>query len=246
MKEERFFYAPDVRVTGALPDEEAGHAVRVLRLREGDPLWCMDGAGSFLRCQIAVATNHKCLVKVLEDVQQPRAWRGLLTLAFAPTKNMDRTEWLVEKAVEIGVDRLVMLDCHNSERRIVKPERVKKIIVSAMKQSRKAWKTQLEGMMPFKDFVDAAAGSCYIAHCHDMQDLGGGEKPFLLDMLNLQGQDCTVLVGPEGDFSREEVLQAMSKGFKSVSLGNSRLRTETAGLVAAHIMQIAASRESRS
>ena len=156
---------------------------------------------------------------------------------MAPTKNMDRTEWFAEKATEIGVDEMTMLNCKYSERKVVKTERIEKILVSAVKQSRKAWMPRLNEMTSFKDFVSQNfRGQKYIAHCYDDADVGD-EKILLKDAIK-GGEDCLVMVGPEGDFSVDEVRLALEHGFKSVSLGRSRLRTETAALVAVHIMNL--------
>ena len=231
MKEERFFYQPDITL-GELPKEEAAHAVRVLRLREGDELWLMDGQGSFHRAEITLASNHRCAYRIVESLEQERAWTGRLHLAVAPTKLNDRMEWLAEKATEVGVDEISFLDCQFSERRVVKTERIEKIVVSAMKQSRKAWKPVVNGMLRFRDFItQPRMGGKYICHCYE------GEKPYLLDVLR-DGEDATVMIGPEGDFSMDEVRLAQEYGWQPVSLGRSRLRTETAALVAVHLMQI--------
>ena len=177
-----------------------------------------------------------------------REWQGTIHLAMAPTKNMDRTEWMAEKATEIGIDRLTFLDCQFSERHAVKTERIEKIVVAAMKQSHKAWKPVVDEQVSFRHFIDRPdlPPLRFIAHCYDMADVGGGDKPFLLDALRTavgQGSapaspDMLVLVGPEGDFSIDEVRRAHAAGFHSVSLGTSRLRTETAALVAVHLMHL--------
>lgn len=237
MREERFFYArtaSEASATISLPDDEAQHAVRVLRLTEGDEVWAMNGRGAFFRCEIALASRKACELNVLEALPQSKTWHGTLTLAIAPTKNMDRIEWMVEKAVEIGVDRIVPLLCHNSERTVVKTERLERIAVSAMKQSRKPWVTGIEPLTKFEDLVETATGKRFIAHCHN--DLG--ERINLCDFTNEGKEDMTVLVGPEGDFTAEEVTAAVKSGFVPVSLGESRLRTETAGMVAVHLMQL--------
>lgn len=233
MKEERFFYQPDV-ASGELSKEEAAHAVRVLRLREGDELWLMDGQGTFYRAEITIASNHNCLYRVVETLPQERAWKGHIHLAVAPTKLNDRMEWLAEKATEIGFDELSFLDCKFSERRVVKTERIDKIVLSALKQSRKAWKPAVNDMQPFKSFVtQPRTGQKFICHCYEE----ASALPYLLDVLE-QGRDATVMIGPEGDFSIDEVRLAEANGWQSVSLGQSRLRTETAALVAVHLMQI--------
>lgn len=232
MKELRFFYTPDPE-TGQLPDEEAQHALRVLRLQMGDELNLMDGKGVFYRAVITEASNHRCRYRILESQPQQPEWTGTIHLAVAPTKNMDRMEWLAEKATEIGFDRVSLLDCRFSERRVVKTERLDKILVSAMKQSHKAWKPTLEEMQPFQQFIrrQDLPEQRFIAHCYE------GERPFLLDVLTPQ-TPALVLIGPEGDFSIDEVQAAEAAGFRSISLGTSRLRTETAALAAVHMMRL--------
>lgn len=237
MKEIRFFYDP--QISGELPEDEAKHATRVLRLSAGDELLLMDGNGIFYRAEITVADNHRCLYRILEDMPQERAWEGHIHLAMAPTKLNDRVEWFAEKATEIGMDELSFLDCRFSERRIIKCERIDKILISAVKQSHKAWKPVLNEMTSFERFVKAERkGDKFICHCYDQEDIEEGtEKPFLMDVLK-RGVASTVLIGPEGDFSVDEVKLALQHGYRSVSLGTSRLRTETAALVAVHMMQL--------
>lgn len=238
MKEERFFYDP--QLSGQLPEDEARHAVRVLRLQAGDEIRLMDGRGAFHRAEITLASNHHCSYRILQSEPQERAWAGHLHLAMAPTKLNDRTEWLAEKATEVGVDEISFLDCQFSERHTLKTDRMERIILAAMKQSHKAWKPQLSEMTPFRSFVSTPRdGDKFICHCYEETDIvsEGGEKPFLLDMLRV-GVPTTVLIGPEGDFSIEEVRLAQQMGYRSVTLGRSRLRTETAALVAVHMMQL--------
>lgn len=237
MKEVRFFFDP--LVNGELPQEEAKHATRVLRLTVGDKLLLMDGNGCYFRAEITVADNHRCLYRILETMPQERAWEGHIHLAMAPTKLNDRTEWFAEKATEIGLDELSFLDCKFSERRVIKCERIDKILISAVKQSHKAWKPILNEMTPFERFVQQERkGDKFICHCYNQEDIGEGEeKPLLMDVLR-RGVETTVMVGPEGDFSIDEVRLALKNGYRSVSLGTSRLRTETAALVAVHMMQL--------
>ena len=231
MKEERYFYQPDIEV-GELTKEDTQHAVRVLRMKEGDELWLMDGRGVFYRAEISAASNHKCAYHILETLPQERTWLGHLHIAMAPTKLNDRTEWMAEKATEVGVDEFSFLDCQFSERRNLKTERIDKIVVSAMKQSHKAWKPVVNDMLSFTQFVkEERKGQKYICHCYE------GERPNLFDVLKRE-EDATVMIGPEGDFSIEEVRLAESLGWKSVSLGKSRLRTETAALMAVTMMQL--------
>lgn len=239
MKETRFFFVPDARSRVELPQDEANHATRVLRLAEGDDFFIMDGEGYFFRAIITVATNHRCLYKIIDIMPQERAWEGHIHLAMAPTKLNDRTEWFAEKATEIGLDELSFLDCKFSERRVIKCERIDKILISAVKQSHKAWKPILNEMTPFERFVQQERkGDKFICHCYNQEDNGEGEeKPLLMDVLR-RGVETTVMVGPEGDFSIDEVRLALKNGYRSVSLGTSRLRTETAALVAVHMMQL--------
>ena len=236
MKEVRFFYVPDAAQVNELPADEAMHAMRVLRLKGGDELFLMDGVGNFYRAQVTIAATHHCYYEILEVLPQERQWKGHFHLAIAPTKMMDRIEWMVEKATEVGVDEISFLNCAFSERRVVKNPRIEKIIVSAMKQSHKAWKPVLNEMSTFAHFIEQPrAGVKYIAHCYD-------EIPRvnLFDELRKTPDETemTVLIGPEGDFSIDEVRLAVDHGYQSVSLGTSRLRTETAGLAAVMMMQL--------
>ena len=237
MKETRYFYVPDAATAGQLPDGEASHAVRVLRLKPGDELMLIDGQGCFYRAEVTLASNHACLYQILETMLQERQWQGHLHLAIAPTKMMERMEWMVEKATEVGIDEVSFLDCQFSERRQLKLQRLDKIVVSAVKQSRKAWKPVLNDLCSFDRFLQShSTGRRYIAHCYD-------EVPrvSLFDELCRTADtdsDALVLIGPEGDFSIDEVRRAVAAGYVSVDLGKSRLRTETAGLTAVMMMQL--------
>lgn len=236
MKEVRFFYAPDATTSQELPNDEAMHALRVLRLKTGDEMMLMDGIGNYYRAEVTLAHTKHCLYEIKETFPQERQWQGHVHLAIAPTKLMDRMEWMIEKAVEIGVDEISFLNCQFSERRLVKTQRVDKIVVSAMKQSHKAWKTQLNDIIPFKDFITKPReGRKFIAHCYEEIP-----RTYLYDELRqtVATDDATVLIGPEGDFSIDEVKAAMANGYQSVHLGKSRLRTETAGLSAVMMMQL--------
>lgn len=226
------FYTPDIENSHELPEEEAAHALRVLRLQPGDEVMLTDGKGNFHRARISLAAHKRCLVDILETLPQPPLWSGHLHIALAPTKNMDRTEWFAEKATEIGIDELTFLNCRYSERKVLKTERIAKILVSAVKQSLKARIPRLNEMTDFKTFIrQPFQGQKFIAHCHE------GEKTPLKDLVR-KGEGATVLIGPEGDFSEEEVRLAEEAGFIPVSLGPSRLRTETAALVACHILNL--------
>jgi len=236
MKESRFFYVPDAVNQRELPSDEAMHAMRVLRLKEGDEIFLMDGQGSYFKAKITVAATHHCFYEILEQQPQQPQWEGHLHLAIAPTKMMERMEWMVEKATEVGVDEISFLNCTFSERKLVKVPRLDKIVISAVKQSHKAWKPVLHDMESFKAFVSQPrAGRKYIAHCYEEVP-----RQSLFDELRKPSddKDVTVLVGPEGDFSIEEVKMAMDYGYQSVDLGKSRLRTETAGLSVVMMMQL--------
>lgn len=237
MKETRYFYVPDAARSNELPAEEAAHASRVLRLESGDEVFLIDGAGCFFKAQLSLVTKSRCLYDIVERLPQKKTWHGRIAIAMAPTKVIDRVEWTLEKATEIGVDEFSLLNCAFSERRNVKLERLDKIVVAAVKQSRKAWKPLLNDLQSFEHFMkQPRKGVKYIAHCYaeiDKKDLYNE-----LTQLNCD-EEVTILIGPEGDFSIEEVRLAMSQGYVSVSLGQSRLRTETAALAATMIAQLA-------
>ena len=236
MKEVRFFYVPDAHLQTELPPDEAMHAMRVLRLKGGDELFLMDGKGNYFKAEVTIAATHHCYYEIKECLPQEPQWKGYRHLVIAPTKMLDRIEWMTEKATEIGVDEISFINCQFSERRLMKTTRLEKIAISAVKQSRKAWKPKLHEMMPFKKFISAyTEGPRYIAHCYDEIP-----RSNLFEQLRHQeSDDAMVLIGPEGDFSIEEVRQAVDAGFISVDLGRSRLRTETAGLTAVMMMQLA-------
>ena len=237
MKEARYFYVPGASTAGQLPDDEATHAIRVLRLREGDEIFLIDGVGNFHRAEVTLVSSKHCAYQVLETIPQTSVWRGHIHLAMAPTKMMDRVEWMAEKATEIGFDELSFLDCRFSERRVVKTDRVERIVVAAVKQSRKAWMPVVNEMMPFERFVRTPRdGAKFIAHCYEEI-----ERNDLFNSLMAMENDnpqVTILVGPEGDFSVDEVRLAMDNGYVPVSLGECRLRTETAALSAVMMAQL--------
>lgn len=245
MKETHIFYAPEI-VNGnyELPIDEAKHAVLVLRKHEGETLTLTDGIGQFYEVHIAQASPKHCLFEI--DSQNPdiRLWNGRIHLAVAPTKNIERIEWFVEKATEIGIDCISFIDCDNSERHIVKTERLEKIAISAMKQSHKAFKPQIRGIVPFHQFIQTTqSDQCFIAHCYTGLENEAGNichltgRNFLGDLVQPQGETL-VLIGPEGDFSIKEVNECLAANYQPISLGESRLRTETAALVAVHLMYL--------
>ena len=235
MKEERYFYVPNADRNNELPPEETTHALRVLRLQSGDDMFLMDGRGNFYHAEVSLATHKKCLYTIKENLPQQKTWRGHIHLAIAPTKNIDRMEWLVEKATEVGFDEITFLHCTFSERKVLRTDRIEKIVISAAKQSRKPWIPMVNELESFKTFIQQPReGRKFIAHCYEEIE----KKDFFDDLMNGPNERITVLVGPEGDFSIDEVKFAMAQGYESVSLGRSRLRTETAGLIAVTMAQI--------
>lgn len=237
MKETRYFYVPGAAEQTELPPDEAMHAMRVLRLKGGDELFLMDGEGTYYRAEVTIAATHHCYYEIKETLPQEPQWKGHLHLGIAPTKMLDRIEWMTEKATEIGIDEISFFTCQYSERRLMKTTRLEKIAISAVKQSRKAWKPVLNEPITFKKFLETPIeGRKYIAHCYDQIP-----RTNLFDELRKTGDsdDVTVLIGPEGDFSIDEIEAAMQAGYQSVDLGKSRLRTETAGLTAVMMMQLA-------
>ena len=226
------FFAPDLSgPSHTLPEDESRHAVRVLRLGPGDAVELLDGHGGRYRADVAVANPKRCQLRITHhEMVPPRA--HFAHVAVAPTKNLDRLEWFVEKAVEIGVDRLSFLRCARSERRELKLDRLEKIAVSALKQSGQVWLPQLDALTDFAAFVAAVAPeTAFIAH------LEAGERTALAQVA-AAGPGCCVLIGPEGDFTPAEIGLALSRGIRPVTLGTSTLRTETAALVAVFTVQI--------
>ena len=235
MKEERYFYVPNADRNNELPPEETTHALRVLRLQSGDDMFLMDGRGNFYHAEVSLATHKKCLYHIKEILPQQKTWRGHIHLAIAPTKHIDRMEWLAEKATEVGFDEITFLHCAFSERKALRTDRIEKIVISAAKQSRKPWIPVVNELESFKTFIQQPReGRKFIAHCYEEIE----KKDFFDDLMNGPNERITVLVGPEGDFSIDEVKSAMAQGYESVSLGRSRLRTETAGLIAVTMAQI--------
>jgi len=228
------FYAPDLRpghLAYQLPEDESKHAVRVLRLAPGDAVTLLDGQGHFYTAAVAEANPKRCALRIASyEAVPPRP--TYTHVAVAPTKNLDRMEWLVEKAVEVGIERLTFLRCAHSERRDLKLERLEKIAVSALKQSGQAWLPQLDELIDFEKFMqEVNPTTTFIAH------LEAGERTDLAQVIAAAPR-CCVLIGPEGDFSPAEIELALSQGVRPVTLGASRLRTETAALAAVLTAQV--------
>lgn len=226
-----FFHPKAVQINQelAFDKDESRHIVKVLRKQTGDRLILTNGKGSFYTTEIVAANPKKCVVQLLEaENQGPLPY--FLHLAVAPTKLNDRYEWFLEKAVEVGVSEITPIFCEHSERTKIKEDRFEKIIISAMKQSLKAYLPKLNKAVSFSEFIKTASQSSankYIAHCAQ------GEKKSL--KIELQpNQNVLILIGPEGDFALSEIELALKNNFILVSLGNSRLRTETAAIAACH------------
>ncbi len=209
--------------------EESRHIVKVLRKKEGDVLAITNGKGLEAKGKIIYAHEKKCLVSILESFMHKKPRNYSITIAIAPTKNMDRLEWFIEKCTEIGVDSIQPILCKHSERKAIKMERLDKIMVAAAKQSLKYHFPSIKPLCTFKEFIqNNDFDAKYIAHCReDAQTLS------FFDSLNTGG-NSVILIGPEGDFNREEISLALQAEYKAVSLGKARLRTETAGVVACH------------
>ena len=220
------FYQPQLQ-NGLLElsEEETRHAVRVLRLSKGDRIGVIDGKGCSVTAEIIEASKKSCSFSIIEkSIEEPPV---LPKIAIAPTKSTDRFEWFLEKAVEIGVSEICPILCSNSERRVLKLDRCEKVLLAAMKQSQRNWLPHLHAFTPIETFMEQAQTPLLIAHCRPSE-----KSPLSTDLKT----DSWILIGPEGDFSFEEIELAMKKGAKEIDLGTSRLRTETAGLFALSVM----------
>ncbi len=221
------FYSPDIEATGALPETESGHCCRVLRMKEGDNIFVTDGKGHRFECVILDAHPKHTALEILTMEEISPWWGFQLELCVAPSKNADRMEWLVEKAVEIGVDRITLMKCTRSERKTLRTDRLEKIAVSAMNQSLKTNKTVIEGLIDFKEIVsDGFEGFKCLGYCDDAYPLRSFAEEY-------KGGNVRIWIGPEGDFTPEEVAMAVENGYVPVTFGGSRLRLETAALYAA-------------
>lgn len=205
---------------------ESRHIVKVLRKSEGDILYITNGNGQLFTAEIILANDKKCNVTIIETIEKLKPWNYYLHIAIAPTKNNDRLEWFLEKATEIGIDEITPIICKHSERKVIKEERLEKVLISAMKQSLKFQLPKLNPATSFVDFIGQELdGDLFIAHCEETD-----KKSFKKELRSKQR--ITILIGPEGDFSTKEIELAMLKKYIPVSLGESRLRTETAGVIA--------------
>jgi 16S rRNA (uracil1498-N3)-methyltransferase len=226
----QLFYNPEISEdaeTFFFDREESKHIIKVLRKKEGDNLFVTNGLGDLFKTEITLASDSKCHVKIVSS-EKGEALKYHLHLAVAPTKMNDRFEWFLEKATEIGVSEITPIICDHSERKAIKTDRFDKIIQSAMKQSLHFYLPKLNEPIAFKDFIKQEnKGLNLIAHCEET------DKKSLKEVVK-QNQDVTILIGPEGDFSEKEIKLALENNYLAVMLGNTRLRTETAAIVACH------------
>lgn len=225
------FYIPSLHADAkeiTLPEEESKHACRVLRLKNGDQLQLLDGRGGTYTGEIISDHPKHCTVRITEVVLEAKPAKEI-HIAIAPTKNIDRIEWFLEKATEIGMTEVSFITCSNSERKQIKEDRLEKILIAAMKQSKRSFLPVMNPLASFKEFVTRHPGGA-IAHCED------DNKSTLKDVY--QQSNFPILIGPEGDFTREEIDFASNHGYSFVSLGTTRLRTETAGVYAAVICSV--------
>ncbi len=227
----QLFYLKNPKKEIILTAEESKHAIQVLRKKEGDMLSFTDGKGNMYIGKVTIPDSKKTSVRIVKSEQKPKQHNYHLHIAIAPTKNMYRFEWFLEKSTEIGIDEITPIICSRSERKILKKERCNRILLSAMKQSLKFHLPKLNEAISLKEFLKQDfEGNKYIAHCED------GNKTELRK--EEKANKTTVLIGPEGDFSTSEIKIALQNQFKAVNLGTSRLRTETAGIVAVHTINI--------
>ena len=230
----QLFYAPEIKDDYyTMSEEETFHCVRVLRIKPGDNIHLTDGKGNLFTATIQNTDKKGALLKIINSKVEYGKRDYWLHIAIAPTKNIERFEWFLEKTTEIGIDEITPLLCEHSERTNLKSERMEKIIVAAMKQSIKAYKPILNQMEKYNKFIGRTFNGSenYIATCE-------GENRKLLKNIYHTGKNAVILIGPEGDFSNNEIQNAIQSGFIPVSLGESRLRTETAGLVACHSISL--------
>lgn len=214
-----------------LSEEEAGHALRVLRLKQGDRVRLVDGKGVRAEAELLIVGRHAVNARILDRTRVPRERPSSVHLAVAPTKHIDRFEWLLEKATEIGVDRITPVITARTERLHLRTDRLEKVLIAAMKQSQRAWLPVLDAPVPLRDLFGQPATQRYFGWCE-------GERASFMQAYS-PASDALVLIGPEGDFTLQEADELRNAGFRAVGLGNARLRTETAALAAVTWMSFA-------
>lgn len=227
------FYAPDIATSKTLPESDSRHCSKVLRMVAGDMVEVVDGKGNRYQCEIINSDPRRTSVEIVSCETLNKFWKGEIILAVAPTKHLDRMEWMVEKLTEIGIDRIIPVLCDRSERREIKTERLEKIAVSAMKQSLQAYLPKIDPMTKFSDIVTSFRDyRRYICHCDETSTRRE------LYEIGRDGDKTIIMIGPEGDFSPKEIERALSSGWEPVTLGENRLRTETAALVAVNTIHL--------
>ena len=215
-----------------MPEEESKHCIRVLRMQRGSELHITDGKGNLYRCKVVDDNPKRCTVEIIDSISEYEKLPYHLTMAVAPTKNIDRFEWFLEKATEVGLSEIYPIESEHSERRQLKDERLEKVVTAAVKQSLKAYHPTLHPLTRIRDIITMPfEGQKFIAHC----DKESSERAYLGSQLK-KGGNVLILIGPEGDFSPEEITFALQNGFKPITLGDQRLRTETAAVVATVIV----------
>ncbi len=231
----QLFYNPQISTNTknfTFDKNESKHIIRVLRKKEGDQLFITNGNGYLFNAELIAANGRKCTIQIISYEKKPKEWNYTLHIAMAPTKLNDRFKWFLEKATEIGIDEITPIICENSERKMVKIERLEKILISAMKQSLKYQLPKLNAAINFSDFIrNNVDGKKLIAHCENTT------KKTIKSQLKSQNK-ITVLIGPEGDFSSKEISLALHHKYIPLSLGKSRLRTETAGVVVCNTISV--------
>jgi 16S rRNA (uracil1498-N3)-methyltransferase len=226
-----FYTSDNISDIYTLPQEESKHCVKVLRLNKGDFVQIINGSGKLYTAEIIDNHPKKCSVKIISVIEKQNRKNFRVCIAVSPTKNINRYETFLEKATEIGIDTIIPFVSKYSERKIINFERLEKVIISAVKQSKALFKPELQNTIAFKDLINSEfSGEKYIAHCYDSV-----LKKHIKDIYP-KGKDILILIGPEGDFSKDEIKLAVQKGFIEISLSDSRLRTETAGIAAAQII----------
>lgn len=229
----QLFYTPDINTNEyTLSKEESKHCIQVLRKKTSDTIYLVDGKGGFYTASILNENPKSCQLLIKDKVKEYGKSHIYIHIAIAPTKMNDRLEWFLEKATELGINEITPIICEHSERKVIKHERLNKILIAAMKQSQRAYLPKLNQAIPFKSFIQKSFDSdCFIAYCSE-------EKKVLLKNAISKGKDTLILIGPEGDFSKSEINLSKKKKFIAVSLGDNRLRTETAGLVSCHTINL--------
>ena len=246
------FYSQEINsktIHHTLNEEESSHVIRVLRMKQGDKVFLTDGKGKYYESEIIFDNAKKCMLNIIRSIEDNTKRNFHLTIAIPPTKSIDRFEWFLEKATEIGCDEIIPLSCKHSERTIIKPERLNKVLVSAMKQCLKSQLPKLHGLTEFRKFIDNSVNvqdtervtRKFIGHIPELSELefppqNPQGKLLSKSLIPNPNSKILIAIGPEGGFSEEEIALAVQNSFIPMSLGNSRLRVETAGVVACSVV----------